>query len=284
MALPAWIADRAGTFSGTSNLYFYPPTLEGSCDSVARLAVRARGAAAELSYTWSRNGAPAEGVLTFHVEGDVVKASWTDSWHLSNDLMFCTGTVTEDGGISVTGAYAAPPGPDWGWRISLAPDGEHGVRLQMYNIEPGADETLAVDCQYGRTARANPGTLELGAFSVSLGVADLAASRAFWEHMGFEMIGGMPEANWVILRNGTTTLGLFQGMFEGSVLTFNPGWAADAAPLAEFTDVRDIRARLLEAGITLTTDTDPEGTGPGAIACTDPDGYAVLIDQHVPRG
>ena len=124
--------------------------------------------------------------------------------------------------------------------------------------------------------------MELGAFSVSLSVKDLAASHAFYEKLGFEQTGGDGE-HYLILANGTTILGLFQGMFEGNILTFNPGLSQDRATLDDFTDVRDIRRRLVEAGVELTTDTDPDASGPGHITFRDPDGNAVLIDQFFPR-
>ncbi len=124
-------------------------------------------------------------------------------------------------------------------------------------------------------------TMELGAFSVSLAVKDIAVSRAFYAKLGFEVVGGDPEQNWQILRNGTTTIGLFQGLFEGNILTFNPGWSPLAQPLKEFESVRAIQRRLLDAGVELTASTDPDGTGPANIVVTDPDGNTVLIDQHV---
>lgn len=123
--------------------------------------------------------------------------------------------------------------------------------------------------------------MELGAFSISLAVKDLAASRAFYAHLGFEEAGGDADQGWLILRSGTTTVGLFQGMFEGNLMTFNPGWDAAAQPVEDFEDVRAIQARLQAAGIALTEDTDPGGSGPAHIALTDPDGNAILIDQHV---
>ena len=125
--------------------------------------------------------------------------------------------------------------------------------------------------------------LELGAFSVSLAVKDIAASRAFYEKLGFSQVGGAQEQNWLILRNGTTTIGLFQGMFEQNCLTFNPGWGADAKPLEQFTDVREIQARVEEAGLELVLRADPEGTDVAHFTLLDPDGNPILIDQHVPK-
>jgi catechol 2,3-dioxygenase-like lactoylglutathione lyase family enzyme len=125
--------------------------------------------------------------------------------------------------------------------------------------------------------------MHLGAFSVSLAVKDLGASAAFYEHLGFEVAGGDADQGWLILRQGTTVLGLFQGMFEGNLLTFNPGWAQDATPLASFTDVRDIQARLIAAGIEPMSRAETDGDGPAHLTLVDPDGNQILLDQHVPR-
>ncbi|NNL30139.1 MAG: VOC family protein [Gemmatimonadetes bacterium] len=124
--------------------------------------------------------------------------------------------------------------------------------------------------------------MELGAFSMSLAVKDLSASEAFYAKLGFEKTGGDGES-YLIMVNGTAVIGLFQGMFEKNILTFNPGLTQDKEQLASFTDVRDIRASLVEAGIEMTTDTDPDGTGPAHIAFLDPDGNPVLIDQFFPK-
>lgn len=123
-----------------------------------------------------------------------------------------------------------------------------------------------------------PGTLELGAFSISLSVADLGASRAFYEALGFEVTGGAADAGYLILKNGETTLGLFHGMFEGNMLTFNPGLTNRMERIESFTDVRDIQAALDDAGIELQTRAEP-GEGAGHITLVDPDGNAILIDQ-----
>ncbi|MCP3915636.1 MAG: VOC family protein [bacterium] len=123
--------------------------------------------------------------------------------------------------------------------------------------------------------------MELGAFSISLAVKDLAASRAFYEKLGFEAAGGDPAQNWLILRNGTTTIGLFQGMFEKNIMTFNPGWTSQAKPLESFTDVRELQSRLKEAGVAFQTEADASGTGPASFVLVDPDGNPVLVDQHV---
>lgn len=128
-----------------------------------------------------------------------------------------------------------------------------------------------------------PTPLELGAFSISLSVADLEASRRFYERLGFRVTGGDADQGWLIMVNGTTVIGLFHGMFEGNVLTFNPGLTNEMATLDEFTDVRDIQTTLTERDIELNETADADGDGPAHITLIDPDGNAILIDQHVPR-
>ncbi len=123
--------------------------------------------------------------------------------------------------------------------------------------------------------------MNLGAFSVSLAVKDLEASRAFYAKLGFSVVGGDATQNWLILRNRTHTIGLFQGMFEQNILTFNPGWDDDANPVAEFTDVRELQRRVKAAGIEPTTQADESTTGPASFVVVDPDGNAILVDQHV---
>ena len=121
----------------------------------------------------------------------------------------------------------------------------------------------------------------LGAFSVSLAVKNLPASRAFYEKLGFEAVGGDPAQNWLILRNGTVTIGLFQGMFERNILTFNPGWDDKAQAVEEFTDVREHQRRLKSKGLVPTSEADESTTGPASMMVADPDGNPILIDQHV---
>jgi lactoylglutathione lyase len=121
----------------------------------------------------------------------------------------------------------------------------------------------------------------LGAFSVSLAVKDLSASRAFYEHLGFAVVGGAAAQNWLILRNGSVTIGLFQGMFEKNLLTFNPGWDAHAKAVGSFTDVREHQRRLKAAGLPFVSEADESTTGPASFLLTDPDGNPVLVDQHV---
>lgn len=124
--------------------------------------------------------------------------------------------------------------------------------------------------------------MQLGAFSISLAVKSLDVSRSFYEKLGFTVTGG-DGRQYLMMINGTTIIGLFQGLFEKNILTFNPGLAQDTSQLAEFTDVRDIRASLVADGIGMTTDTDPDGTGPASIVMVDPDGNPILVDQFFPR-
>lgn len=123
--------------------------------------------------------------------------------------------------------------------------------------------------------------MELGAFSVSLAVKDLAASMAFYEKFGFEVFGGDPENNWVILKNGDCIIGLFQGMFEKNILTFNPGWDSNAQQLDSFTDVRELQRQLKAQGVELVSEADETTTGPASFIAIDPDGNPILVDQHV---
>lgn len=123
--------------------------------------------------------------------------------------------------------------------------------------------------------------MKLGAFSVSLSVKDLPKSRAFYEALGFTEFAGDADAGWLMLRNGDAVIGLFHGMFEGNLLTFNPGWDQNAQPLESFTDIRDIQAALAAQGIAPEAEADPEGDGPASFMVVDPDENAVFLDQHV---
>jgi lactoylglutathione lyase len=123
--------------------------------------------------------------------------------------------------------------------------------------------------------------MELGAFSISLTVKDLAASMAFYEKLNFRQVAGVPSKNWVILRNGEATIGLFQGLFERNILTFNPGWSSQAEPLPEFIDVREIQRALKSHALPLISEADESGSGPASLMLIDPDGNPILIDQHV---
>ena len=123
--------------------------------------------------------------------------------------------------------------------------------------------------------------MRLGAFSMSLAVKDIAASRAFYEKLGFTVFGGNQEHNWLILKNGSTLIGLFQGMIPANTITFNPGWDQDAKNLESFDDVRAIQRHLKSQGVTVKTEADESTSGPAHIFLLDPDGNAILIDQHV---
>ena len=123
--------------------------------------------------------------------------------------------------------------------------------------------------------------MKLGAFSISLAVKDLPASRAFYEKFGFTAFMGDAARNWLILKNDRHVIGLFQGMFEKNILTFNPGWDSDAAKLDSFTDVRDLQRELKAAGVPLLTEADEATTGPASFMAADPDGNTILVDQHV---
>ena len=124
--------------------------------------------------------------------------------------------------------------------------------------------------------------MQLGNFSVSLAVKDIAASRAFYEKLGFKVFGGDQAHGWLILQNDSSTIGLFQGMFPKNTLTFNPGWDRAAATLPDFKDVRELQRIFKERGLTLAAEADPSSTGPASLMLLDPDGNPVLIDQHVP--
>jgi catechol 2,3-dioxygenase-like lactoylglutathione lyase family enzyme len=117
---------------------------------------------------------------------------------------------------------------------------------------------------------------------VSLAVKDLGASRAFYEKLGFRVIGGDAPKNWLILQNETSTIGLFQGMFDRNLLTFNPGWDRTSSTLPDFDDVRDIQRTLKGRGLALTSAADESTSGPASVMLLDPDGNPILIDQHVP--
>ena len=123
--------------------------------------------------------------------------------------------------------------------------------------------------------------MDLGAFSVSLAVKDLAASRTFYEKFGFRAFAGDAAQNWLILKNGDHVIGLFQGMFEKNILTFNPGWDQNAQKVASFTDVRELQRQLKAQGVELTQQADESTTGPASFIAVDPDGNPILVDQHV---
>ena len=123
--------------------------------------------------------------------------------------------------------------------------------------------------------------MELGAFSISLAVKDLQASKAFYEKFGFTVFGGDASQNWLIVKNGEHTIGLFQGMFERNSLTFNPGWDNNAKKCETFTDVRELQRRVKAAGVQLVAEADEATAGPASFVAVDPDGNPILVDQHV---
>jgi lactoylglutathione lyase len=123
--------------------------------------------------------------------------------------------------------------------------------------------------------------MDLGAFSVSLAVKDLESSRRFYEKLGFAVFGGDAAQNWLIMKNGDYVIGLFQGMFERNILTFNPGWDSSAQALAAFTDVRELQRALRDQGVAFEQQADEDTTGPASFVIVDPDGNPILVDQHV---
>jgi len=123
--------------------------------------------------------------------------------------------------------------------------------------------------------------MNLGAFSISLAVKDIEASKTFYEKFGFSVFGGDISQNWLILKNGDHAIGLFQGMFDKNMLTFNPGWDQNAGPLDDFTDIRELQRELKAQGVELMTGADESTTGPASFMTVDPDGNPILVDQHV---
>jgi predicted lactoylglutathione lyase len=123
--------------------------------------------------------------------------------------------------------------------------------------------------------------LELGNFSVSLSVKDINDSKSFYENLGFKIIGGDISQNWIIMKNGSSTIGLFQDMFDKNILTFNPGWDENGNEIGSFTDIRELQKHLKEKGVKLESEAEEKGSGPASLTIIDPDGNLILIDQHV---
>ncbi len=146
---------------------------------------------------------------------------------------------------------------------------------------------LAVAASVNTSSQATPAPkaepVQLGNFSVSLAVKDIKASRAFYEKLDFKKVAGKFEQNWLILQNGSTTIGLFQGMFKKNVMTFNPGWDKNQKTLREFQDVREIQIRLKKRGLKPVTEADEKSKGPASFILVDPDGNSIFVDQHVAR-
>lgn len=142
--------------------------------------------------------------------------------------------------------------------------------------------TQTISRPEGEPAKKNE-AIQLGNFSISLTVKDIKASKAFYEQLGFQQVGGKIEQNWVVLQNGTTNIGLFQGMFEKNSLTFNPGWDHERKTPKDFQDVRELQRKLKERGLKLQTEADESSQGPASFTLFDPDGNPILVDQHVPK-
>lgn len=123
--------------------------------------------------------------------------------------------------------------------------------------------------------------MDLGAFSISLAVRNIEKSKEFYQKLGFKEVGGDLSQNWLIVRNGNYTIGLFQGMFEKNMLTFNPGWDSNANNLDTFTDIRSLQRRLKEQGLAFVSEADENSTGPASFMLMDPDGNPILVDQHI---
>ncbi len=123
--------------------------------------------------------------------------------------------------------------------------------------------------------------MELGAFSVSLAVKDIEASKLFYEKLGFTVFAGDQAQNWLSMKNGDHAIGLFQGMFDKNILAFNPGWSSEAQQLREFTDIRVLQRQLKTRGVSMTLEADESTTGPASFMIVDPDGNTILVDQHV---
>jgi catechol 2,3-dioxygenase-like lactoylglutathione lyase family enzyme len=122
--------------------------------------------------------------------------------------------------------------------------------------------------------------MDLGAFSISLAVKDIEKSKTFYEKLGFTVFAGEQENNWLIMKNGSHVIGLFQGMFEKNILTFDPGWDNDALEVNPFTDVRALQQQLKNKGLSLTSEADDSSSGPASFTLEDPDGNPILFDQH----
>jgi catechol 2,3-dioxygenase-like lactoylglutathione lyase family enzyme len=131
-----------------------------------------------------------------------------------------------------------------------------------------------------KTQTKKPNNMKLGAFSISLSVKDLKTSKEFYEKLGFNAFAGSVEQNYLIMKNDNALIGLFQGMFQGNILTFNPGWNENAKNIEKFEDIRDIQKRFKNSGLTLTSEADEKTKGPASLMLSDPDGNVILLDQH----
>ncbi len=145
-----------------------------------------------------------------------------------------------------------------------------------------ASIAIAGSIAFQATQATETNTMELGNFSVSLAVKDITASKTFYEKLDFKEVGGKLEQNWIVLQNGSARIGLFQGMFDKNIMTFNPGWTKDKETLKSFQDVRELQRTLKARGLTVATEADETTEGPAYFMVTDPDGNTLLFDQHVP--
>lgn len=167
-------------------------------------------------------------------------------------------------------------------RRALQVAGAAAVPAALLTCNPALSSGATQEKQ--ETTKASSGKqseMPLGAFSISLAVKDLKASREFYEKLGFKSFAGEPAHNWQILKNGDHVIGLFQEMFDKNIMTFNPGWDQNAQKLDEFIDVREIQSRLKKQGIKMLTEADEKTTGPASFTIADPDGNMILFDQHV---
>ncbi|HET8964229.1 MAG TPA: VOC family protein [Chitinophagales bacterium] len=156
-----------------------------------------------------------------------------------------------------------------------------GISFAKYNLFANTNSELPNNNSLPFNQKPNNiGNMQLGAFSMSLNVKDIQASKIFYENLGFTVFGGDIKSNYLIMKNGNALIGIFQGMFEGNILTFNPGWDENAKDVKDFTDIRDIQKQLKSKGVALISEADESTSGPASIVLMDPDGNQILIDQH----
>jgi catechol-2,3-dioxygenase len=168
---------------------------------------------------------------------------------------------------------------NWLAKIGLAFAGIGLAKLNLF-ASPNNDFQNKASESSPKQSTQNTANMKLGAFSVSLNVKDIKTSKEFYENLGFKVFAGGMEKKYLIMKNEHSLIGLFQGMFEGNILTFNPGWDDNAANIEQFDDVREIQRQLKSKGIKLTTEADEKTSGPASFMTTDPDGNIILIDQH----
>ena len=153
MTIPTALAQLVGNWHGTNKLWLDPSKPARESGGTAVFQLTAQGKFATLNYTWADAGQPQSGVLLFGSNGQKVDAAWVDSWHMQDVMMHCTGEAQPDGAISVLGSYAAPPGPDWGWRLTIQPLPDDLLRFVMHNISPEGEEMIAVEALYSRESQ-----------------------------------------------------------------------------------------------------------------------------------